>query len=196
MRLVRPSDSAALQRMVEDLEGAEPTYRDIGGTLAGIRPEGFHHDHYETSLGEGRHTFLRAVEGLKTWKAHRLLGMGVFPASQAILTGATVVLTFGSPLIALAVPCRIVTVVDGQTQWGFAYGTLPGHPEQGEEAFIVSMSPDQNVRFEIEAFSRPGDPFVKLSGPIGRAMQKGGTAGYLRSLQRFVDAEAIGDQAR
>ncbi len=62
-----------------------------------------------------------------------------------------------------------------------------------EEAFIVSMSPDQSVRFEIEAFSRPGDPLVKLSGPIGRAMQKGGTAGYLRSLQRFVDAEAIGD---
>jgi uncharacterized protein (UPF0548 family) len=179
--------------MVDELTSAEPTYRDIGGTLAGTRPEGFHHDHYETLLGQGPHTFLRAVEGLKTWKAHRLLGMGVFPDRQEIVTGATVVVTLGSPIIALAVPCRIVTVVDGQTRWGFAYGTLPGHPEQGEEAFIVSLAPDQSVRFEIEAFSRPGDPLVKLSGPIGRAMQKGGTAGYLRSLQRFVDAEAVSD---
>ena len=103
-------------------------------------------------------------------------------------------MTLGSPLIALAVPCRIVTVVDRQTRWGFAYGTLPGHPEQGEEAFIVSMAADQSVRFEIEAFSRPGDPLVKLSGPIGRAMQKGATAGYFRSLQRYVDAGAVGDR--
>jgi len=179
--------------MVEELTSAEPTYRDVGGTLAGARPEGFHHDHYETLLGQGVRTFLRSVEGLKTWRAHRLPGMRVFPDTQEIVTGATVIVTLGSPLIAIAVPCRIVTVAYGPTRWGFAYGTLPGHPEQGEEAFIVSMSPDQSVRFEIEAFSRPGEPLVRLSGPIGRAMQKGGTAGYLRSLQRFVDEQAIGD---
>ena len=82
MRLVRPSDTAALERMVEELHGAEPTYRDRGGTLAGIRPEGFHHDHDETLLGQGPQTYLRAVEGLKTWKAHRQLGMAVFPVAR------------------------------------------------------------------------------------------------------------------
>ena len=177
---------------MEDLTRAEPTYSDVGGTLAGSRPDGFHYDRYETVLGQGPDTFQRAVAGLKTWKAHRLLGMGVFPPRQEILTGATVVVTLGTPLLALAVPCRIVSVIDGQTSWGFAYGTLPGHPEQGEEAFIVSMSPDQSVRFEIKAFSRAGDPLVRLSGPIGRAMQKGGTDGYLRALRRFVDEDATG----
>ena len=65
--------------------------------------------------------------------------MGVFPDGQEIVTSATVVVILGTPIVALAMPCRIVSVIDGQTRWGFAYGTLPGHPEQGEEAFIVSI---------------------------------------------------------
>lgn len=99
-------------------------------------------------------------------------------------------MTLGTPLLALAAPCRIVSVVDGSGRWGFAYGTLPGHPEQGEEAFIVSISPDETVRFEIVAFSRPGDRLVRLSGPIGRGIQKVGTNGYLRALGRYVDQKA------
>jgi uncharacterized protein (UPF0548 family) len=178
-----------MAQLVDSLQNAEPTYSDIGATLTGKRPDRFHHDHYEAVLGQGRETFERAVEGLKAWKAHRLPGMGVFPDRQEILTGATVVVTLGTSVIALAIPCRIVSVIDGQTRWGFAYGTLPGHPEQGEEAFIVSIGPDQTVRFEIEAFSRPGDPLVRLSGPIARGVQKGGTAGYLRALKRFVDED-------
>ncbi len=177
-----------MQSMVKSLEQAEPTYREIGVTLAGKHPEGFHHDHYEVVLGTGPATFVRAVHGLKSWAAHTLPGMRVFPEDQEIRTGVTVVVTLGTPLMALAAPCRIVSVIDGQTRWGFAYGTLPGHPEQGEEAFVITISPDQTVVFEIEAFSRPAELLVRLSGPIGRGMQKGGTGGYLRALKRFVDA--------
>jgi uncharacterized protein (UPF0548 family) len=179
-----------MTRMVEDLESAAPTYSDIGAALTGRRPDGFHHDHHETVLGNGPETLRRAVTGLKAWQAHRLPGVRVFPDHQEIRTPATVVVTLGTPLVALAAPCRIVSVIDEGTRWGFAYGTLPGHPEHGEEAFVVSMSPDQTVRFEINAFSRPGDPLVRLAGPIGRAIQKSGTGGYLRALKRFVDEDA------
>ena len=113
----------------------------------------------------------------------------MFPEAQEIQTGATVVVTFGTTLVALAAPCRVVSVIEGQVRWGFAYGTLPGHPEQGEEAFVVSMSPDESVRFEILAFSRPADAIVRLSGPIGRGYPKGGTNGYLRALRRYVDQD-------
>jgi uncharacterized protein (UPF0548 family) len=68
---------------------------------------------------------------------------------------------------------------------GFAYGTLPCHPEEGEVAFVVSISPDETVRFEIVAFSRPGDALVRLAGPLGRSIQKSGTKGYLRALHRY-----------
>jgi uncharacterized protein (UPF0548 family) len=66
MRLVRPSDSAALERMLQDFKPAELTYGDVGGTLTGARPDGFHHDRNETLLGQGPHAFQRAVVGLKT----------------------------------------------------------------------------------------------------------------------------------
>jgi len=179
-----------MQQLVESLNGAQPTYSYLRATLTGVQPEGFHHDRYETVLGNGPETFQRAANGLRTWETHHVPGVRVFPKEQDIETGATVVVTLGTPLLSLAAPCRIVSVVDGPTRWGFAYGTLPGHPEQGEEAFIVSISPDETVRFEIVAFSRPGDPLVRLSGPIGRGIQKAGTNGYLRALRRYVDQKA------
>ena len=61
-----------MRKMVEVLGKAEPTYSDIGATLAGTPPDGFHHDHYEAVLGTGPETFQRAVAGLKAWEAHRL----------------------------------------------------------------------------------------------------------------------------
>jgi len=172
---------------MERLCKAEPTYRQVGATVTGGGPEGFRHDRYTADLGRGPQTYLRAVQGLKTWKAHRLPGVRVFPGDQEIQIGATVVVTLGTPVLALAAPCRIVGVVDEPTRWGFSYGTLPGHPEQGEEAFVVSMSPDETVHFDIVAFSRPGDSLVRLSGPIGRGVQKVGSKGYLRALRQFVE---------
>jgi len=174
-------------RLVDQLQQAQPTYADIGATLDGVSPNGFHHDHYETVLGHGPETFERAVNGLKPWKAHRVPGIRVFPSEEEIQSGVTVLVTLGTKLLALAAPCRVVRVIDELDQWGFAYGTLPGHPEQGEEAFVVSTSPDETVRFDIVAFSRPGDSVVRLSGPIGRGVQRVGTKGYLRALRQFVE---------
>jgi len=187
MLIARPSKPAAMQRVVERLQSVDPTYADVGATLGVRQPDGFHHNRYETSLGRGHEAFRVAVRGLKVWEAHRLPGVRVFPSDQEIVTGATVVVTLGTPSLALAAPCRIVRVIDQPDRWGFAYGTLPGHPEQGEEAFVVSVSPDEHVRFEIVAFSRPGDPLVRCAGPIGRELQHRTTRAYLRALARFVE---------
>jgi uncharacterized protein (UPF0548 family) len=102
MKFVRPSDSTAMGKMMEVLESAEPTYSDIGATLAGTPPDGFHHHRYEAVLGTGPETFQRAVAGLKAWEAHRLPGVRVFPHDQEISIGATVVVTLGTPILALA----------------------------------------------------------------------------------------------
>ena len=56
-------------------------------------------------------------------------------------------------------PCRVVYVVDEPDRRGFAYGTLPGHPESGEELFLVRYDPDtENVYAEVKPFPsmRPG----------------------------------------
>lgn len=65
---------------------------------------------------------------------------------------------------------------------GFAYGTLPGHPESGEEAFVVSRAPD-GVRFTITAFSRPATWLARLGGPVTLLGQEYFTRRYLRALR-------------
>jgi uncharacterized protein (UPF0548 family) len=55
--------------------------------------------------------------------------------------GAVVLLRAGG----LRIPCRVVYTVSEADRQDFAYGTLPGHPEQGEEAFVVTMAEQRAV---------------------------------------------------
>jgi uncharacterized protein (UPF0548 family) len=55
----------------------------------------------------------------------------------------------------------------------FAYGTLPGHVESGEERFRVSLDPaSDRVVYQIAAFSRPAVLLSKLGYPLARRIQK------------------------
>ncbi len=88
------------------------------------------------------------------------------------------------PISAVAV-CRIVAVVDEPDRYGFAYGTLPGHPERGEEAFVVERR-DSGPVFTIVVFWKPAEVIARLGGPVTRHLQKKATTGYLRGLASFV----------
>lgn len=83
---------------------------------------------------------------------------------------------------AVNAPCVVVYVVDQARRRGFAYGTLDGHPEQGEELFLVEHHDDDSVRLTIRAFSRPALWWSRAIGPAGRAVQRLVTARYLRAL--------------
>ena len=65
---------------------------------------------------------------------------------------------------------------------GFFYGTLPGHPECGEERFTVRIDERSVVWAEICAFSRPGRWFTRLAGPLGGRLQARATKRYLTAL--------------
>lgn len=64
---------------------------------------------------------------------------------------------------------------------GFGYGTLPGHPERGEEAFLAHLYEDGDVAFEVRAFSRPATAFLTLGSPVSRRVQA-------LITHRYVDA--------
>jgi uncharacterized protein (UPF0548 family) len=72
--------------------------------------------------------------------------------------------------------CRIVYVVDeagATSKFGFAYGTLPGHVESGEERFLVEWDRgDDAVWYDILAFSRPNHILPRLGYPFVRVLQK------------------------
>ncbi len=185
MILVSRQSNAAIQRLIDRMSSLQPTYAEVGASLRGALVPGYHHDHYERVLGQGREVFEYAKEGLQTWQAHNVAGVEVLPRQAGICKGATVIVTLGR-VLALAAPCRIVHVINEPKRWGFAYGTLPGHPEEGEEAFMLTLADDDAVRFDVDAFSRPADRLVRLAGPVSRLIQRSATDRYLTSLQRFV----------
>src|ERR1039458_7864283 len=63
LRERRPSNIGVLVRMVTEPHAAQPTYSEIGFTLAKIEPSGYHNDRYEAELGQRTDTFARAVRG-------------------------------------------------------------------------------------------------------------------------------------
>ena len=69
---------------------------------------------------------------------------------------------------------------------GFAYETLPGHPENGKESFVVTRvrTPDgfDEVWFTVTAYSKPALWCSRLGGPVTRIIQNRHTNKYLRAM--------------
>ncbi|MFD1662505.1 DUF1990 family protein [Streptomyces caeni] len=145
------------------------TYEEVGATrTAGHCPEGFRPLHLRTRIGEGEEVFRRASEALLTWELHRAMGVGVLTGQDRAAPGVDVTITLGGVIKA---PCRVVWTVDEPRRAGWAYGTLPGHPESGEEAFVVHRTGDGTVWLTITAFSRPAKWYTKAGGPATRGLQ-------------------------
>jgi uncharacterized protein (UPF0548 family) len=102
--------------------------------------------------------------------------------SPYIVNGMTAVLKIPFWPIHVSAPVRVVYVIDEQNRVGFAYGTLHGHPESGEEAFIVEQRDDGSVWFVVRALSRPANGFYRATYPVLRLIQRHYTNKYLRSL--------------
>jgi Domain of unknown function (DUF1990) len=72
--------------------------------------------------------------------------------------------------------CPIVYIVDEVgpiSKFGFAYGTLPGHVESGEERFLIVWNRgDNTVWFDIVAFSHPNHFLTRFVYPVVRRLQK------------------------
>jgi uncharacterized protein (UPF0548 family) len=74
-------------------------------------------------------------------------------------------------------------VIDEPNRRGFAYGTLQGHPETGEEAFTVRFDPSNDiVSVEITAFSKPSFWWIRVGNLAARQLQRLVTRRYLRAL--------------
>jgi uncharacterized protein (UPF0548 family) len=167
------------------LRAAGLTYPDAGAT-ATVLPPGYHHVRMRRRIGTGPELFAAASAAVLAWVAHTGAGLRVAAAAPVAAPGTDVLLTAGVGPLRLHAPCRVIYVVDEPRRRGFAYGTLAGHPESGEEAFVVELAADGAVTFVITAFSRPATALSKLAGPLGRQVQRAVTRRYLRALTRAV----------
>ncbi len=182
---LRAPDAEHLSHFLARQRTAPLTYPEHGATLGGALPDGYHHDHSSIVLGHGDAVWAKARAGIDGWEAATAAGIAIEPSDAPIAVGTTVgILVRVGPAQVLAA-CRIVAVVDEPDRYGFAYGTLPAHPEEGEELFLVTRV-DGTVRFEITAFSRPHDLLTKLGGPVARRVQQRASRRYLEGMRAFV----------
>ena len=177
MGLLRTTDPAGLA-------AAPFTYPEVGGTRSRPLPAGYHHAESSGVVGSGRDSFERAAAAIFAWRAQRGLGLRVRATGPASEPGTLVVLTAGLPQLGYDMPCRVVWAQTDGEERGFGYGTLPGHPESGEESFAVRLQGDGAVVFTTRVFSRLVSPLARLGGPVSRFVQHRALDGYVAAIRR------------
>jgi uncharacterized protein (UPF0548 family) len=161
------------------------TYAEIGATRSEVLPAGYRHVRRQVSLGVGDGLFTAVVAGMRNWGIHRQAGLRLRLTTTTPEVGSD--FCAGLPLLVftLWVPCRVVWVRDEASFYGYGFGTLRGHPECGEEAFMVSIAADGRVCFALRAFSRPVSWAARLGGTGTKWLQNRITDRYVTAARGF-----------
>jgi len=183
---------------LEDLAALRFSYDVVGSTRYDETPQGYHRLEYRARIGAGSEVFARAGEALLNWRMHRAAGVPMTATDTPPAIGTNTLGRLGAGMVVgrlrtmsplglagLAVPCRVVWTVDEPDRIGFAYGTLEGHPEAGEESFVVTRDPD-GVHFTIRAYSRAATWYTHLAGPATRKAQLYAARRYAKALERLA----------
>ncbi|WP_205325112.1 DUF1990 family protein [Glycomyces sp. YM15] len=149
-------------------------YPEAGATRTGTLPPGYRHLERTAVLDA---TLPEAADLLMTWGLHERCGLRPEASAERAAPGVEVVLRFAG---VLHIPCQVVWADETPDRVGFGYGSMPGHPETGEAAFLLEAA-DGRVRFTVRSFSRAGTVAARLGGPVARFLRS-------RATDRFADA--------
>ncbi|MBP2381593.1 DUF1990 domain-containing protein [Brachybacterium sacelli] len=126
--------------------------------------------------------FEEAATAVLTWTLQRRAGIGVLASHSPLEEGTEARLRLGIAPFTISAPCRVLQVIDEPDRQGFAYGTLPGHPESGIEQFTVTRTSTGLVRVHLDAVSRTATWYARLGAPAARIIQELITRRYLSAL--------------
>lgn len=138
-----------------------------------------------------------AREAIFTWTLQELAGVVVRPARR-VREGQVVDLRLnpawpasprrvrGRDLLVPVGSCVVVRVFDEPDRVGFTYRTLPGHLENGEETFLVSIGDDGRLGATIRAASVPAHPLLRLAAPVTVAAQEMMARRYAAGLELLL----------
>ncbi|MCG7528443.1 DUF1990 domain-containing protein [Streptomyces sp. OfavH-34-F] len=165
------------------------TYPETGATRSGALPAGYHHLRHRAAIGHGRADLETAGAAITGFRMHRESGAGIEASTARAEEGTAVRVSVGVGPLRLSAPCRVIWTVYGPERIGFGYGTLPGHPECGEECFVAELADDGTVSFAVTAFSRPARWYARLGGPLVPVLQRWYARRLGRTLRRIVARE-------
>lgn len=182
-----PSGETVAQFLEEEAKG-KFSYTEVGASRDGA-PAGYAIDHNRVRLGEGEKVFAAACAELRAWRMFPAPWTMILPARAPIKEGTLVAMQAHALGLWWLNACRIVYVIDEAgpvRRFGFAYGTLAAHVEQGEERFSVELREDGSVWYDLRAFSRPRFWPVRLAKPLARGLQKRFARESLAAMKKAV----------
>ena len=150
----------------------------------------------ELEVRDPQAAFRRLVDGVLDWDLHRGAGLRVARGTPRAAAGVVMASGVGLGPVRYYAPCRVLwateTVLDdggapvpGQRA-GFGYGTLPGHPESGEEGFYAELDEEGRLFFRVAAYSRPANRLVAAADAVNVRVQRFFTNRYFASAYRLA----------
>lgn len=172
---LRKPSAETLRHFLAEQAALDFSYSAVGATAA-MPPAGYVVDRTRIDLGVGEAVFEAAKTALQRWQQFRLGWVEAWSPDTPLEVGQVVAIMGWAAGFWWLNFCRIVYTVDESdkiTKFGFAYGTLPGHVESGEERFLIEWDHDTDqVWYEILAFSKPNHILTRLGYPLVRRSQK------------------------
>ena len=87
--------------------------------------------------------------------------------------------------LSVSATARIVEVIEEPDRFGFTYSTLPHHPEDGEESFIVTRHDDGTVEMAVSIMWRGAAVANHVLPPLTRFLQERAINHYLIGTADF-----------
>ncbi|QGN59550.1 DUF1990 family protein [Nostocoides sp. HKS02] len=148
-------------------------------------PSGIRSHEQTVPVGHGAEAWRLATAEVLHWGVKTRSGFIVRPDAGTDLRVAedrdyTLVARVGP--LGIREPVRVLAVLDLPDRCGFAYGTRPGHPVAGEEAFIVHRDVDGRVWFTQRSLTQPGLGPWRLAFPAVLVAQRWYRRRYARAL--------------
>jgi uncharacterized protein (UPF0548 family) len=159
------------------------TYPEVGATRLPGLPAGYDTFLVRTLVGRGQASMLAAADAVMEWRMHRAIPVGIDASAPRAAPGVDVTVTL---VHLIRAPCRIVWTEESARLAGWAYGTLEGHPECGEEAFVVHRDDDDAVWLTVTAFSRPAAWYARAVSPLVPYVQRAYARRCGRVLSRLL----------
>jgi uncharacterized protein (UPF0548 family) len=168
----------------------ELSYSEAGATAIGEpvwrrATPGFRRFERTVVIGQGDDCWNDVAAGVLEWAIKTRSGFSIEPASGdglRVRQGADLSLVAHIGPLQIREPIRIVTVVEQPDRVGFAYGTRPGHPVAGEEAFVVHRDSTGTVSLTLRSLTKaPRGPW-RLLFPVALVAQRFYRRRYLRAL--------------
>lgn len=190
---VRPPSAEYVAAFLERQRNSELSYAEVGESAAGA-PSGYNLDHNRIAIGKGERDWDAACSALREWRMFPAPWTKISPGCAPIQEGQVVAMQAHALGFCWLNACRIVYVLDEEREavrrFGFAYGTLEAHVEQGEERFSVELHRDGRVWYDLRAFSRPRFWPVRLAKPLARRLQRRFVRESQLAMQRAVREKA------